>query len=160
MKLESNKFYMKQALLQAKLAFAKNEVPVGAVVVDKDGKILSRSYNKIEKQKCQVAHAEALAIKAACKKFGDWRLNGCTLYVTLEPCLMCLGLIQLSRIDKVVFGASSPLFGALASNGNARAQLQNGYIDKIRVDSGVCEVECAKLLQGFFVKQRKRKAST
>ncbi|KKQ33154.1 MAG: CMP/dCMP deaminase zinc-binding protein [candidate division TM6 bacterium GW2011_GWF2_37_49] len=149
-------FYMKKALLQAKVAFKNNEVPIGAIIIDSDGHILSRAYNKIEKSGCQAAHAEMISIKRACEKKGDWRLNGCTLYVTLEPCLMCLGLIQLSRLDKVVFGAESPLFGTGILKGQADS-LAKTYAKNLKIEGGVCVDECAKLLQFFFSNQRKKK---
>lgn len=147
---------MQKALLQAKLAYKHEEVPIGAIIVDSDGQILSRAFNKVEKSGCQSAHAEVLAIKRACKKKGDWRLNGCTLYVTLEPCLMCLGLIQLSRLDMVVFGAKSPLFGAgiLEKQNN---NLIKKYTKKLSIEGGVCVEECTQLLQIFFSNQRKKK---
>lgn len=153
----SKEFYMEKALRQAVLAYNKNEVPVGAVIVDAHGNILSRAYNKVEGAKCQMAHAEVLAIKKACKKVGDWRLNGCSLYVTLEPCLMCLGLIQLSRIKKIVFGADSPLFGSIVSNQVDKKKAVNKRAKCIEIKRGICGTECARLLQSFFIKQRKLK---
>ncbi len=107
---ENKEFFMTKALHQAERALAHEEVPIGAIVVAKDGKIIARAYNQIEKKGTQCAHAEALAIQRAGKKLGDWRLHGCWIYVTLEPCLMCFGLIQLSRIEGLVYGAPSTLF--------------------------------------------------
>src|SRR5688572_25609171 len=98
-----NEFFMDKALLQANVGLKNNEVPVGAVIVNKEGKIIARAYNRIESDQCQLSHAEAQAIKKACKKVGGWRLNGCWIYVTLEPCLMCFGLIKLSRLEGIVF---------------------------------------------------------
>ncbi len=103
--------YMKMALAQAKKAFAADEVPIGAIVVDSEGQVMGRGYNQVEKKHLQTAHAEVIAISRACKKVGDWRLNDCTLYVTLEPCTICMGLVGLSRVKRVVFGAQSTLFG-------------------------------------------------
>ena len=150
-------FYMKKALIQANIAFRKNEVPIGAVIVDSDGKVLSRAYNKIESHGCQSSHAEVLAINVACKKKRDWRLNGCSLYVTLEPCLMCLGLIQLSRLDRVVFGARSPLFGAVDLKCGLEKDLIKSYAKNLEIRGGICDLESAKLLQNFFEKKRQKK---
>lgn len=108
---EKDLFFMSQALLQAQKALDKDEVPVGAVVVNADGVIIARGMNCTEAHHTQHAHAESLAIAKAGKKMRDWRLEGCWIYVTLEPCAMCMHLILLSRLAGVVFGASSPLFG-------------------------------------------------
>lgn len=155
-------FFMSKALLQAKVALKHDEVPVGAVVVDESGNIISRAYNKMEKLGCQTGHAEILAIQKACKKIGDWRLDGCWLYVTLEPCLMCLGLINVSRIKGVVFGASSQYFGSgigkfapefeRMHDFNARQ-----YTKNLIIKSGSKEQESIMLLKDFFVKLRKKK---
>ena len=115
MNTKAKKNFMNKALMQAKVALQRNEVPIGAVIVDKAGKIIARAFNQMESKKCQLAHAEAQAIARACKAIGDWRLIGCVIYVTLEPCLMCLGLIQLSRLEGVIYGAKSYLFGALST---------------------------------------------
>jgi tRNA(adenine34) deaminase len=139
-------FYMEKALLQAKVAFKKNEVPVGAVVVSSEGKILGRGHNQIEKKKCQAAHAEILAIQSACKKTGDWRLDGCWLYVTLEPCLMCLGLIQLSRFKGVVFGTTSDVFGF----GFKKKDSVRLYKKDLIIKAGLKEMQCADILKRFF----------
>lgn len=143
---------MGKAIKQASIALQHNEVPIGAIIVNRQGVIIGRGYNKIEAHKCQMAHAEALAIKQACKKVGDWRLNGCTIYVSLEPCLMCIGLIQLSRIDRIVFGALSPLFG---SSNIIQLAAAPSYAKQLQVESGVRERECIDLLQAFFKQTRK-----
>jgi tRNA(adenine34) deaminase len=142
---------MKKALLLAQRAFRANEVPVGAVVVDSNNKIIGRGYNQVEKRKSQRAHAEQLAIEQACKKIGDWRLNGCTLYVTLEPCVMCMGLIKLSRLERVVFGAPSPLFGYQLDK-NRKSQLYKKGI--IKISEGVGKAIAAALLKDFFKNKR------
>ena len=149
---KKHEFYMQKALLQAKIAAAHNEVPIGAVIVTPDGMVIARAYNKVETHACQTGHAEVLAIQKAAKKFGDWRLNGCSIYVTLEPCLMCLGLICLSRIEKVFFGATSPIFGtgSLTSNTN----LVHNYLKKLDIEGGIKEKDCADLLKSFFRKKR------
>ncbi len=102
---------MRQALKLAQKAAVIDEVPIGALVVNEQGVILGRGYNMVEKLCTQTAHAELRALTQAGKKVGDWRLNGCWLYVTLQPCAMCLNSIKLSRIQGVVYGAESPLFG-------------------------------------------------
>lgn len=144
-------FFMKKALLLAKRAFRADEVPVGAVVVDATQKVVGRGYNQVEKHKSQRAHAEQLAIEQACKKNNDWRLSGNTLYVTLEPCTMCMGLIRLSRIERVVFGAPSPLFGYQLDK-NRKSQLYKKGIIKIR--KGVGKAIAAALLKEFFKNKR------
>ncbi|WP_296240971.1 nucleoside deaminase, partial [uncultured Faecalicoccus sp.] len=112
--MNSDAYWMKKALAQAQLAASKDEVPIGCVIVYKD-KILSRAYNQREKKQSSLAHAEILAIEKACKKLGSWRLEDCTLYVTLEPCPMCTGAIIQSRIPRVVFGAYDPKGGCMGS---------------------------------------------
>jgi len=142
---------MRQALAQAHRAFERDEVPIGAVVVNKDGAIIARGYNQVEVQDTQSAHAELLAINKAGKKRGDWRLNDCWLYVTLEPCSMCMNLIYLSRFAGVVFGAASPLFGYRLDN------TQSDQVYKkvtICVVEGVGADESAQLLKNFFNKKR------
>jgi tRNA(adenine34) deaminase len=147
-----DEFYMGKAIAQAKLAAKKNEIPVGAVIVAPDGNIIARAYNKVEVNNCQTGHAEILAIQKACKKIGDWRLNGCSIYVTLEPCLMCAGLISLSRLEKVVFGANSPIFGTGSLTNNTN--LVHNYLKKLNIQNGIREKDCANLLKSFFRKKR------
>ena len=144
---------MDKALKQAAVAFKNGEVPVGAIVVDSKGEILSRGYNKIEKKGCQSGHAEVIAIQKACKKVGTWRLDGCCIYVTLEPCLMCLGLIQLSRIKTVYFGATSKEFGS----GLAQAKKHKLYKKDLGIVGGLKEKESADILKKFFVSLRKKR---
>lgn len=132
-------YYMHQAIKQAEKAHQKEEVPIGAVVVDKQGNIIGRGYNKMEATKCQTGHAEIIAIQKACKKINDWRLDNCTIYVTLEPCTMCFGLIQLSRIERIVFGASSPLFG-----------FKSGATTTPTIVRDIQKEKCIALLQQFF----------
>ncbi len=160
MKNDKKKFYMNKALAQAKVALKKNEVPVGVVIVDEQGLIIARAHNQIEKKRCHAAHAEILAIQKACKKRKNWRLTGCTIYVTLEPCLMCLGLIQLSRIAKIVYGASSTLFGTglLHQEKNPKHPT---FAKNLAVEGGVKENESIALLRLFFSdKRKKRKVSS
>ena len=150
--LKNHAFYMQKALQQAKIAERHNEVPVGAIIVSPNGKIIARAYNKVETNSCQAGHAEILAIQKATKKIGDWRLNGCLIYVTLEPCLMCLGLIQLSRLEKVIFGATSPIFGTGSLTSNTI--LVHNYLKKLDIEGGIKEKDCADLLKSFFRKKR------
>lgn len=154
MKKKDHTLYMAQALKQAKKAFKKNEVPIGAVVVNKEGIIIGRGYNKTEHGKCQTAHAEVIAIQKACKKIGDWRLNDCWLYVTLEPCIMCFGLIQLSRIKGIVFGVESPLFGF----GYKKYKTIHIKQKNLLIEEGVAQEACTKMLQDFFKSLRKKGA--
>lgn len=146
-------YYMQQALRQAKRAFDKDEVPVGAVVVDQTGKIISRAYNKVEQSKSQVAHAEILALTKAGKKTGNWRLENMTLYVTLEPCALCMHLILNARIKCVVYSVSSPLFGYRLDKCGAFSL----YNSSIEIRQRVCAEESSTLLKTFFQKKRKKR---
>lgn len=151
---QKDAFFMRKALVQAELALKINEVPVGAIVVDKNGNVIGRGYNKIEKNGCQCAHAEIIAIQKACKKIGDWRLDDCWIYVTLEPCLMCLGLIQLSRLKGVVFGARSEFLGS----GFKKKEESVFFVKNLVVRGGLKEIESADIIKRFFKKIRlKRK---
>ena len=146
-------FYMQRAIELAKKAAEIGEVPIGAVIV-KNGEIIAEAYNLRETQKLATAHAELDAIEAACKKLGGWRLFGCTLYVTLEPCAMCAGAIVNARIDRVVYGASDIRFGACGSLFNINSYpLNHAFL----ITSGVCEEECKNMLSDFFAELRKKK---
>jgi tRNA(adenine34) deaminase len=148
--------YMLMAIKQAKKAFSIGEVPIGAIVVHKNGEVIGRGYNKMEKMNCQIGHAEVTAIQKACKKIGDWRLSNCSMYVTLEPCLMCFGLIKLSRIKKVVYGTKSPMFGfSKINNKNLPLVKKDLPIFKPHVISGIKKDECSGLLKTFFKNVRK-----
>ena len=147
---------MDQALHQAMLALKKEEVPVGAVIIGPDQTVLAKAYNKVEMVQTQLAHAEALAIQKACKKVGNWRLNGCWIYVTLEPCLMCFGLIQLSRFEGIVFGAESFLFGV----GLSSVEKFPSYSKNLKIIGGVRKKESLDLLKAFFDKARKKRKVT
>lgn len=146
-------YFMQQALKQAEKAAASDEVPIGAVIVNKDGDIIARGYNKVETQHTQTAHAEMLAIAKAGKKLNDWRLEDCWVYVTLEPCAMCMVLIRLSRMKGVVFGADSPLFGYRLDK---MLQLPVYKKDTFITVKGVLADEAASLLKQFFKKKRKK----
>lgn len=141
---------IQKALDMARKAARRDEVPVGAVIVRR-GKVISRAYNLRESRKDPLAHAEILAIKKASKKLGGWRLEGCTLYVTLEPCPMCAGAIVNSRIDEVVFGAYDPKAGALGSV----YDLAEGRLNHTpKVTGGILKDECSKILKEYFAGKR------
>ncbi len=139
--------YMKIAVEEAKFAADMGEIPVGAVIVDKNGKVISRAHNLREITNDATAHAEILAIRKANEKLKSWRLEGCTLYVTLEPCPMCAGAILESRLSRLVYGATDVKFGAVES--------LYALIDHKKVRAGVCEDECKFLLKKFFINRRK-----
>lgn len=145
--------YMKEALRLAKKAAAMGEVPVGAVVVQ-DGKVIARGYNRREIDQNGLAHAELTAIQQACKKLNSWRLEGCTLYVTLEPCPMCTGAIINTRIERVVLGATDPKGGAMGGVTDLLAHPWNHHPE---VTKGVLEEECSTLLKDFFKELRAQK---
>ena len=146
-------FFMQEALVQAKLAYDIDEVPIGAIVVNPEGDIIARAYNSVERDCTQRSHAESLAIECAGKNLEDWRLNGCWLYVTLEPCSMCMGLVKLSRLAGVVYGAPSPLFGFSLDNQEDLWVYKKGIISIVE---GVGGGEAADLLKNFFHKKRKK----
>lgn len=148
---EKDLFFMKEAFDQAKLAYEIDEVPIGAVVVNSEGVIIARSHNSVERDCSQRSHAECLAIELAGKALGDWRLSGCWLYVTLEPCSMCMGLIKLSRLAGVVYGAASPLFGFRLDK---QEDLWVYKRDPMLVIEGVMVEETASLLKDFFHNKR------
>ncbi len=144
--------FMKLAIKEAKKAYEKLEVPIGAVIV-KDGKIIARAHNLRETKKQACAHAEILAIEKACKKLDAWRLEGCEMYVTLEPCPMCAGAIINSRIKKIYIGAMDPKGGTVGSKINLLKDIKLNHETEIQY--GVCSEECSKLLKDFFKELRK-----
>ena len=150
---EKDRFFMQEALAQAGCAAAIDEVPIGAVLVNPAGDIIGRGYNRVEKDCSQRSHAECIAIEQASKVAGDWRLNGHWLYVTLEPCSMCMGLIKLSRLGGVVYGAPSPLFGFRLDN---QDDLWVYKKDTFSTIEGIKKEESAALLRSFFHKKRKK----
>lgn len=143
---------MQMALKEAKKAFNADEVPIGAILVDPEGIVVGRGFNHVEKKRQQSAHAEVIAISRASKKRGDWRLDGHTLYVTLEPCMMCMGLVRLSRIDRVVYGADSLLFGYQLD----KERQGSLYKKDIKVEGACLAEESSVLLKKFFKQKRKR----
>lgn len=147
--MTENKF-MALAIKEAEKAAAKNEVPVGAVIVS-NGEVIAAAHNLRESQKCALAHAELLAIKAACAAKGNWRLSDCSIYVTLEPCAMCAGAIINARIARLYFGA----YDAAAGAAGGRFDLfSHGPAHQTEVYGSIMESECAALLSSFFKKKR------
>ncbi len=143
--------WMKEAVREAEKALDEGEVPVGAVVV-KDGRLIGRGHNRVEALKDPTAHAEVIALGAAAGAVGDWRLEGATIYVTLEPCMMCLGAMFAARIERLVYGATDPRAGTCGGSIDL-GRLK--YMDReITIDGGVLEPECSDLLKRFFVKLR------
>ena len=136
-----DEFYMNMAIKQAKKALKCNEIPVGAIVV-KNQKIISQGYNKKEKNKDVTKHAEIIAISKACKKLKNWRLDDCILYVTMEPCMMCCGAIEQSRIKKIIYGVKNENYGFTKN------------LKTVKIISQICEEECKNLIQSFFKKRR------
>lgn len=151
--MEDNNF-MKEAIKEAKKAYQKEEVPVGAVIV-KDGKIISRGYNVKELKKDTTKHAEIIAIQKASKKLNSWRLEDCTMYVTLEPCSMCAGAIIQARLKKVVIGTMDEKTGACGSVLNLLEDYKFNH--KVEIEKGIMETECKKILQQFFRELRIKK---
>jgi tRNA(adenine34) deaminase len=147
--------FMLLALGEAREARSINEVPVGAVIVSGEQQILSKAHNLRESTQNPLAHAEILAIESACRKTGSWRLPDTTIYVTLEPCVMCMGAIVNSRIKRVVFGAPDPKAGALVSNYNIG--LDDTLNHKLEYTDGVLEKECSEELKLFFRDLRENK---
>ena len=147
----NNEYYMKRALELAEKAFDASEVPVGCVIVSPDGDIIGCGRNMREEKKSAVSHAEIEAKETACRKTGDWRLSGCSMFVTLEPCAMCAGAIINSRISKLVYGAKDEISGSCGSVINL---FMENYGHSPQVFGGVMERECAGILQEFFEKLR------
>lgn len=146
--------FMKAAIREARKAEKLEEVPIGCVIVY-EGKIIARGYNRRNTNKNTLAHAELVAIKKASKKLGDWRLEGCTLYVTLEPCQMCAGAIVQARMDKVVIGSMNPKAGCAGSVLNL---LQiSAFNHQVELEKGVLEEECSTMLSSFFKNLREKK---
>lgn len=143
--------YMKAAIRQAKKAYAIGDVPIGCVIVY-ENKIIARGYNKRNKNKTTLAHAEILAIAKASKIIGDWRLENCTLYVTLEPCQMCAGAIVQARIPRVVIGTMSPKAGCAGSVINLLEMEEFNH--QVEVERNVLEEECSAMLTSFFKELR------
>ena len=152
-KIPDREAYMAQALVLAHEAAAAGEVPVGCIITDREGKVIGSGRNRREADKDACAHAEMLAIREACRHMEDWRLEGCTLYVTLEPCPMCAGAIINSRIPTIVYGAKEEQFGSCGSVLNL---FEERYPHKPAIYGGVRKDECAQVLRSFFQKVRQK----
>jgi len=151
-KLDFDERFMSQALVEAGKAHQSDEVPVGCVVVH-EGQIIGRGYNRTENLNDPTAHAEILAITAAAGHLRSWRLTGCTLYCTLEPCVMCAGALVLARVEKLVFGARDPKFGGCVS---LYSIVQDSRLNhRIALVTGVLEDDCARIMREFFRNKRK-----
>ena len=153
--MDTDTTFMRAAIKQAQKAYEKNEVPIGCVIVH-DGKIIARGYNRRNTDKSTLAHAEITAIRKAAKKLGDWRLEDCTLYVTLEPCPMCAGAIVQARITECVIGCMNPKAGCAGSVTNLLEM--DGFNHKVIVRRGILEEECSNMLKTFFRELRVRDA--
>ena len=155
--LSQDERYMKEALRQARKAYKLEEAPIGCVIVYED-KIIARGYNRRNIDKSTLSHAEIIAIKKAAKVLGDWRLEGCTMYVTLEPCQMCAGAIVQSRIKKVYIGCLNPKSGCAGSIMNL---LQvDEFNHQVELTEGVLQEECSALMSGFFRELREKKKNS
>ena len=152
--MEPDEKFMREAMRQADKARALNEVPIGCVIV-RDGKVIARGYNRRNTDKSTLAHAEISALKKACKKTGDWRLEDCTLYVTLEPCPMCAGAIVQSRMKRVVIGCMNPKAGSAGSVVNLLQE--KGFNHQVEITCGILGDECSTMLSSFFKELRASK---
>ena len=153
--MDTDTTFMRAAIKQAQKAYEKSEVPIGCVIVH-DGKIIARGYNRRNTDRSTLAHAEITAIRKAAKKLGDWRLEECTLYVTLEPCPMCAGAIVQARITECVIGCMNPKAGCAGSVTNLLEM--DGFNHKVIVRRGILEEECSSMLKTFFRELRVRDA--
>jgi len=150
--MKNDSYFMELALAEARLAFAEKEVPVGCVIV-KDDQVIAKGHNTKEQSQISTHHAEIIAINQACKILKTWRLDGCEIYVSLEPCSMCAGAILQSRISRVIYGASDYKGGALGSNFNLYSI--SGFNHYPDITRGVLEKECSTILTFFFKQKRK-----
>ena len=152
--LSPDEKFMKEALRQARKAYKLEEAPIGCVIVY-EGKVIARGYNRRNIDKSTLSHAEILAIRKAAKVMGDWRLEGCTMYVTLEPCQMCAGAIVQSRIKRVYAGCMNPKAGCAGSVINLLQMKQFNH--QVEMVTGVLDEECSMMLSGFFQELREKK---
>ena len=155
--MDKHEKYMKEAIRQARKAYALNEVPIGCVIVYED-KIIARGYNRRNTDHNTLSHAELNAIRKASKVLGDWRLEGCTMYITLEPCQMCAGAIVQARISEVVIGSMNAKAGCAGSIINLLQMPEFNH--QAKVTDGVLEEECSKMLSDFFKELRQQKRET
>lgn len=149
--------FMREAIRQAKKAYLLEEVPIGCVIVY-EGKIIARGYNRRNTDKNTLSHAELIAIKKASKKLGDWRLEGCTMYVTLEPCQMCAGAMMQARLTEAVIGCMNPKAGCAGSVLNILEM--DGFNHKVQVSRGILEEECSHMMSQFFRELREKKRAS
>ena len=152
--IRTHEKFMREAIRQAKKAYALDEVPIGCVIVQ-DGKIIARGYNRRNTDKNTLSHAELIAIRKAAKKTGDWRLEGCTMYITLEPCQMCAGAMVQARLTEAVIGSMNPKAGCAGSVLNILEMPQFNH--QVQVTRGVLETECSEMLSQFFRELREKK---
>ena len=145
--------FMREAMRQAKKAQAIDEVPIGCVIV-REGKIIARGYNRRNRDVNTVSHAETNAIRKACKRLGDWRLEDCTIYITLEPCPMCAGAIVQARIKRCVIGCMNPKAGCAGSVLNILQEARLNH--QTQIEKGVLEAECSRMLSDYFADLRRR----
>lgn len=154
---KSDESFMRMALRHAQHAYREKEVPVGAVIVDKDGKVIATSRNRVEAEHDATAHAELNCMRRAAKLMGNWRLSECTLYTTLEPCAMCMGAMQSFRLKKVVYGAKDLRLGACGSWTNLNLPALQHPFHNIEIEGGVLANESSTLLKSFFQSVRREK---
>ena len=150
--------FMKEALKEAQAAFDAGEVPIGAVLVDPAGAIVARAHNMRETWRDGTAHAEIIALREAAKKLGRWRLSGLTLYVTIEPCPMCAGALVMSRVDRVVYGATDAKAGACESLFNIVGHPALNH--QLEMRAGVLEDECRAIMKRFVPERRRKRGSS
>ena len=155
--MDRDNYFLKEAVKQAKKAGEIGDVPIGCVIVFED-KIIARGYNRRNKDKSTLSHAEIIAIKKGCKKLGDWRLEDCTMYITLEPCPMCAGAIVQSRIKKVVLGDMNPKAGCAGSIINILQTDGFNHKTEVELISGPLHEECSGMLTSFFKSLRQSKS--
>ena len=147
--------YMNAALKEANKAYRDNDVPIGCVIVNQDGKVIAKAHNRRNRDGSTLSHAELLAIGQACKKTGDWRLEGCTMYVTLEPCQMCAGAIVQARMDRVVIGCMNQKAGCCGSVLNLLQMKEFNH--QVEIETGVLQEECSSIISDFFREIREEK---
>ena len=152
--VEEKEFFMREALKEAEIALANDEIPIGCVIV-KDGKIIGRGHNAREELQRAIMHAEVMAIEEANQHEHSWRLLDTTLFVTIEPCVMCSGAIGLARIPQVIYGAKNPKFGAAGSLYDILTDERLNH--RVELETGILEVECAAIMQEFFRQRRKKR---
>ncbi|MCD8339134.1 MAG: nucleoside deaminase [Burkholderiales bacterium] len=154
---QKDKLFMAEAIEQAKLALMHDEVPIGAVLVNEKGEILSKSFNCVESSNDPCGHAEIRVLREAAQKLGTWRLNKCVLYVTVEPCAMCTGALINAKISRLVFGVSEPKTGAVVTNVDLLSRIPGA--NKISITKGVLADESSQLIKRFFANKRKNSTS-